>query len=67
MRSSAKSQALFDKALRWIPGGVNSPVRAFKGVGGTPVFFHSASGAYLYRLEMPATGLSETKTMTLVR
>ena len=35
------------RAERVIPGGVNSPVRAFKGVGGTPVFFESAEGAYL--------------------
>lgn len=39
---------LFNKALTLIPGGVNSPVRAFKGVGGTPVFIKSANGAYLY-------------------
>ncbi len=39
---------LFIKAQRHIPGGVNSPVRAFKGVGGDPVFIEHASGAYLY-------------------
>mgnify|MGYP000745925100 FL=1 len=44
MRSSAKSQALFDKALRWIPGGVNSPVRAFRAVGGNPFFAVRADG-----------------------
>ena len=38
----------FDTAKRYIPGGVNSPVRAFKAVGGTPVFFERGSGAYLY-------------------
>ena len=38
----------FDIAKRYIPGGVNSPVRAFKAVGGTPVFFERGSGAYLY-------------------
>ena len=37
-------KALFDEAKRFIPGGVNSPVRAFKGVGGTPVFLQSGSG-----------------------
>jgi glutamate-1-semialdehyde 2,1-aminomutase len=42
-----KSAALFERAARTIPGGVNSPVRAFKGVGGTPVFFESGEGAYL--------------------
>ncbi len=39
---------LFTQAQKFIPGGVNSPVRAFKGVGGTPVFISSASGAYIY-------------------
>lgn len=39
---------LFDQARRVIAGGVNSPVRAFKSVGGTPVFIHHAKGAYLY-------------------
>ena len=38
------SQELFDRATRITPGGVHSPVRAFKGVGGTPVFFRSAQG-----------------------
>ncbi len=39
---------LFDQARSVIAGGVNSPVRAFKSVGGTPVFIHHAKGAYLY-------------------
>ena len=43
-----KSEALFERAQKSIPGGVNSPVRAFKGVGGTPVFMQSAKGAYLF-------------------
>lgn len=42
------SQALFERAQALIPGGVNSPVRAFKGVGGTPVFFRRGEGAFLY-------------------
>ncbi len=42
------SAALFARAKRVIPGGVNSPVRAFKAVGGDPVFFARAAGAYLY-------------------
>ncbi|NIN61082.1 MAG: glutamate-1-semialdehyde 2,1-aminomutase [Gammaproteobacteria bacterium] len=42
------SEQLFNSAKKHIPGGVNSPVRAFKSVGGTPVFFKKASGAYLY-------------------
>ena len=39
---------LFAQAKRHIPGGVNSPVRAFAGVGGTPVFVSRGQGAYLY-------------------
>ena len=42
-----RSSALFDEAKNYIPGGVNSPVRAFKSVGGVPVFMKSAKGAYL--------------------
>ncbi len=43
-----QSEQLFERAQQSIPGGVNSPVRAFKSVGGTPVFMKSAKGAYLY-------------------
>jgi glutamate-1-semialdehyde 2,1-aminomutase len=43
-----RSSKLFAEAEKVIPGGVNSPVRAFKGVGGTPIFAKSAKGAYLY-------------------
>jgi glutamate-1-semialdehyde 2,1-aminomutase len=42
------SQSLFEKARSYIPGGVNSPVRAFKAVGGNPIFIKAARGAYLY-------------------
>jgi glutamate-1-semialdehyde 2,1-aminomutase len=42
-----KSQSLYQAAQAVIPGGVNSPVRAFKGVGGAPVFFERGKGAYL--------------------
>jgi len=42
------NQELFQRAQKVIPGGVNSPVRAFKGVGGTPVFFKKAKGAYVW-------------------
>src|SRR5580693_2623732 len=42
------SRSLFDRAARVIPGGVNSPVRAFRAVGGTPVFVSRAQGAYLF-------------------
>jgi len=41
------SETLFAEAQKYIPGGVNSPVRAFRGVGGTPIFFKHAEGAYL--------------------
>ncbi|WP_369178715.1 glutamate-1-semialdehyde 2,1-aminomutase [Candidatus Thiodubiliella endoseptemdiera] len=43
-----KSEQLFSEAQDYIPGGVNSPVRAFKGVGGTPIFFTKGEGAYLF-------------------
>ena len=43
-----RSHDLFIEAQKHIPGGVNSPVRAFKGVGGDPVFFKRAKGAYVY-------------------
>src|SRR4029077_5904037 len=42
-----RSQALQQRAERFFPGGVNSPVRAFRAVGGAPPFIESASGAYL--------------------
>jgi glutamate-1-semialdehyde 2,1-aminomutase len=45
--SQTRSEALFNSAIHHIPGGVNSPVRAFRGVGGSPVFFKSAKGAWL--------------------
>ncbi len=47
----SKSEQLFQQAQKTIPGGVNSPVRAFKSVGGTPVFIDSANGAYLYDVD----------------
>ena len=43
-----ESQALFEKAKQYIPGGVNSPVRAFRAVGGSPIFIKSAKGPYMY-------------------
>ena len=46
-----KSEQLFERAQQSIPGGVNSPVRAFKSVGGTPVFIKSAKGAYLHDVD----------------
>lgn len=44
----SRSEALYTQAQVSIPGGVNSPVRAFNGVGGTPIFFERAEGAYMY-------------------
>jgi glutamate-1-semialdehyde 2,1-aminomutase len=46
--SDPQSRALFERAQRLIPGGVNSPVRAFRAVGGEPVFIARGEGAYLY-------------------
>ena len=45
--SNENSRKLYQQALQFIPGGVNSPVRAFKGVGGNPLFFKAGEGAYL--------------------
>lgn len=47
MNNITNSKALFDQAKNLIPGGVNSPVRAFRAVGGEPLFIKSAQGAYL--------------------
>jgi glutamate-1-semialdehyde 2,1-aminomutase len=46
--NQTNSISLFEKAKNLIPGGVNSPVRAFRAVGGTPIFIKSAKGAYLF-------------------
>src|SRR6478735_5983197 len=46
--NTTKSNTLFERAQDSIPGGVNSPVRAFKSVGGNPIFIESAKGAYLF-------------------
>src|SRR5690349_21124847 len=40
--------SLYDRACQYMPGGVNSPVRAFHGVGGEPIFISHAKGAYIY-------------------
>src|SRR5690349_4436768 len=48
MKKKSSSQTLFEKAKQFIPGGVNSPVRAFRAVGGSPVFMKRAQGAFLY-------------------
>jgi len=46
-----QSRQLFEKSQRVIPGGVNSPVRAFRSVGGTPIFFREAKGAYMWDVD----------------
>lgn len=46
--NTSKSQNLFEEAKKYIPGGVNSPARAFQAVSGTPRFIESADGAYIY-------------------
>ncbi len=48
MQENARSKSLFERAKQFIPGGVNSPVRAFRAVGGNPLFMKKAKGAYLY-------------------
>ena len=48
MKSNSRSQSLFEKAKQFIPGGVNSPVRAFRAVGGNPVFMKKGKGAFLF-------------------
>jgi len=51
MLAKDKSIAAFNKAQHYIPGGVNSPVRAFKAVGGKPLFIEKAEGAHLYDID----------------
>lgn len=48
MYSTAQSQALYKRALELFPGGVNSPVRAFRSVGGTPIFMERGEGCHIY-------------------
>src|SRR5690606_41153062 len=50
-RNMSRNEALFDRAARVIPGGVNSPVRAFRSVGGTPRFIERAAGPYMWDAE----------------
>ncbi|WP_392562198.1 glutamate-1-semialdehyde 2,1-aminomutase [Orbus sturtevantii] len=49
-----KSQSLYEQASQVMPGGVNSPVRAFNSVGGTPLFIEKANGAYIYDVDSKA-------------
>src|SRR5678816_3249460 len=48
---TSRSSALFAEARRLIPGGVNSPVRAFRGVGGEPFFVERATGAHIWDVD----------------
>jgi glutamate-1-semialdehyde 2,1-aminomutase len=50
-QQTRRSAELFEEAKRLIPGGVNSPVRAFRGVGGTPRFIERGQGAYIYDVD----------------
>src|SRR5512138_1684406 len=51
MISRARSEQLFVEALKYIPGGVNSPVRAFRAVGGQPFFVNKARGAHVWDVD----------------
>ena len=51
MISRTQSQELFAEALKYIPGGVNSPVRAFRAVGGQPFFVNKAKDAYIWDVD----------------
>ena len=51
MEAHSRSSALFAEALTLIPGGVNSPVRAFRGVGGEPFFVDRAEGAHIWDVD----------------
>ena len=51
MISRPRSEALFAEALQYIPGGVNSPVRAFRAVGGQPFFVNRAKGARVWDVD----------------
>lgn len=54
MLKTFKSEILYREAMAFMPGGVNSPVRAFNGVGGTPLFIEKANGAYIYDVDEKA-------------
>lgn len=48
MKENSRSKSLFERAKQFIPGGVNSPVRAFRAVVGNPLFIRRSKGPYLY-------------------
>ena len=47
---TSRNHQLFEQSQQYIPGGVNSPVRAFKSVGGEPIFFQRGEGAYFWEI-----------------
>src|ERR1700677_5084853 len=49
--NSARSEQLFERAQRSVPGGVTSPVRAFRGVGGSPLFIHHGEGSRIFDVD----------------
>ncbi|MBM3775645.1 MAG: aspartate aminotransferase family protein, partial [Acidobacteria bacterium] len=51
MRQHTKSAELYERAQRVIPGGVNSPVRAFRGVGGKPLFIDRGEGSRIWDVD----------------
>jgi glutamate-1-semialdehyde 2,1-aminomutase len=51
MRSRIKSEAAFAVAKSLFPGGVNSPVRAFKSIGGNPIFFSKGAGSHVWDID----------------
>jgi glutamate-1-semialdehyde 2,1-aminomutase len=51
MKKHSKSQALYSESIKHIPGGVNSPVRAFKSVGGDPLFIQRGHGSRIYDVD----------------
>src|ERR1035438_9402332 len=53
----AKSEAAFQRAQKVIPGGVNSPVRAFRGVGGTPPFIACGEGSHIFDIDDAVTSM----------
>ena len=51
MKETSKSEALFSEAVQMLPGGVDSPVRAFRAVGGKPLFIERGEGPYLWDVD----------------
>ena len=58
----SQNDALFERAQKTIPGGVNSPVRAFRQVGGTPRFVARAQGPYFWDADRKSTRLNSSHT-----